>query len=743
MFLLRAGNTHTSILTPRIYSLTDMHSGLDGEESLKAESNDHRPSPNRIRKFCHSLGLESLYQSIQEFREHSPAEEKKIAILPDALSATAVSPLHIVPIGASITLIVFNWKGYYIGGELQGPVGENGLKLLGLQFAAKMLELLAMGSLSTILFALVRGQLISDTLPFGAITAGFEFNQLSLLWSKGFVATCATKFSSVRSKFILVTTIIIFTILGAVIGPSAAVAGQPVLQNWQAGGTVFWLNATSQALWPLNLDKAASQDLPCTPSQNASCPSSNYNIYTGELLSLWPSSLPAPVDGWVLPQVMPEKVLIPGPQSLQTLAVRFRGPFIYQPDVTTATSPSAAISDAVSQIGKYWLVANQHQCSFGNPRFCYYNDIAYTVDTIQPVTFVRCSAGNVNATVQFPRLDQAPGNYPLIAYNNTTIGSQQWFDEVTRNGSSVSWIELPDTYFGRSSVGVVIALPRDNTSGIPGQVFACTVDARWAPATTTVSFLGGPMIASGVPTDWLGGGQLQLNASRLPSWPQINITSEWGESINPIIAEPSESVFQFLCNSIARLDNILLAPSPINAVEAVLSVMITESLAQTSSAATILGSLKGLGSFEWMNEMFPQASVFGSGGSAFNYSYQDGDQSTKFEAKVTVNGYGNGITTATFLSTIVLVIYSLIAFIYVVCSIFFAKTTSSSWESIAELVALAVNSQPSAALHNTGAGIATLGTYKQPVGIRVSEDHLQMFFEEGGGEKVTPNECYG
>jgi hypothetical protein len=719
-----------------------MHSNPDGEESLKAESIDHLPSPNRIRKFCHSLGLESFYLSILEALEHSPAEEKKIAIFADALSATAISILHIVPIGASITLIVFNWKGYYIGSELQGAVGEDGLKLLGLQFAAKMLELLAMASLSTILFALLRDQLISGTLPFGAITAGFEFNNLSLLWSKGFVATCATKFSSARSKSILVMTIIIFTILGTVIGPSAAVAGQPVLQNWQAGGTVFWLNATSQALWPSNLDKAASQDLPCTPSQNASCPSSNYNIYTGELLSLWPSSVPAYVDGWAIPQVMAEKVLIPGPQSLKTLEVRFRGPFIYQPYITTATSPSAAISDAVSQIGKYWLVASQHQCSYGKQRFCYYNDIVYAVETIQPVTFVRCSASNVNATVQFPRLDQALGNYPLIAYSNTTIGSQQWFDALTRNGPSVSWIELPDTYFGRSSAGVVVAVPGANTSGIPDQVFACTVDARWAPATTTVSFLGGPMIASGVPAEWLSGGQLQLNANGLPSWPQINITSEWGESINPIIAEPFESVFQFLCDSIARLDNILLAPSPTNAVEAVLSVMITESLAQMSSAATILGSLTGLGNFDWMNEMFPQTSVFGSGGSAFNYSYQYGDQSTKFEAKVTVNGYGYGITTATLLSTIVLVIYSLIAFIYVVYSICFAKTTSSSWESIAELVALAVNSQPSAALHNTGAGIATSSTYKQPVGIRVSENQLQMFFGEGG-EKITPNESYG
>src|ERR1700685_282570 len=122
-------------LTPRICSLIDMRRVPDGEESLKAESIDHGPSPNRVRKFCHSLGLESLYLSIQGIREHAPAEEKKIAILADARSAAAISIFHIVPIGASITLIVINWKGYYIGGELQGPVGEDGLKLLGLQFA--------------------------------------------------------------------------------------------------------------------------------------------------------------------------------------------------------------------------------------------------------------------------------------------------------------------------------------------------------------------------------------------------------------------------------------------------------------------------------------------------------------------------------------------------------------------------------------------------------------------------------
>jgi hypothetical protein len=171
--------------------------------------------------------------------------------------------------------------------------------------------------------------------------------------------------------------------------------------------------------------------------------------------------------------------------------------------------------------------------------------------------------------------------------------------------------------------------------------------------------------------------------------------------------------------------------------------MITDGLASTSSLATILGSLKGLDSGEWINELLPKGSVFGTGGSAFNYSFQAGDQSIKFEARTTVNGYGYGVTTAPLLSTLVLLIYSLIAMIYVVYLICFAKTTSSSWESITELVALAANSTPSLTLKNTGAGIATLRTLKQPVKIGVSNDRLQMVFNDGEtvGE-ITRNKCY-
>jgi hypothetical protein len=697
----------------------------------------------------HVLGLDSLYALFQQSKAQSNLEENKIPIIEDLPSACLVSVLHIVPTIASIILLIFNWQGHYIGKELQGPVGYDDLKFLGLQFAAKMLELWALASLSTVMFAIVRAQMISDSLPFGAMTAGFEFTKLSLLWSKEFTATCSTKFSSSANKALLIASIIIFTLLGAAIGPSAAVASQPVLRDWAAGGTSFWINATSQDLWPLVLNNASNSYPICDTTNNGSC-SQNANILAKSLLSLWPTYSSPSADHQTLANVIPEKVLLVGQHSTGTMASRFRGPFVYQPDLTATTIPSFAISDAIAQISRYWFMANEQLCGKQLSGYCYYNDIIHTVEAKQPVTYVRCAVSNVNTTIQFARLDQGSGNYPLIDYANATIGSQQWFDLVTNNrtNAAVSWVELPADSFGLSSIAAVVTVPGVNSTAIPDHIYSCTIDSRWANASATISFLGGPVITAGLPYNWFTGGQLQLNSSGFPLWPRIAIAPTWAQAINPFINGSTTSIFSMLCNSVGRLNNVALSTFPLNAIESILSVMITDGLSRIGSSAIIQGGLKGIDDAyptkTWMKEFLPKAKVFGAGGSAFDYTYREGDQVTMLKATTVVNGYGYGLTAATFLSTFVLLVYSVIAVTYVIYSIFIANTTSSSWESIAELVALAMNSRPSSALQNTGAGIAKLTTYKQQVGIRVSDDRLQIVFEdEKDKERLVTNAPYG
>lgn len=79
--------------------------------------------------------------------------------------------------------------------------------------------------------------------------------------------------------------------------------------------------------------------------------------------------------------------------------------------------------------------------------------------------------------------------------------------------------------------------------------------------------------------------------------------------------------------------------------------------------------------------------------------------------------------------------------------------SSTCWDSIGEVTALAMDSTPTVLLRNTCAGIMELNIYKLPVrvlAIRDSEgdgDHLELVFgntdgKEVGGTPITPNRVY-
>ena len=205
--------------------------------------------------------------------------------------------------------------------------------------------------------------------------------------------------------------------------------------------------------------------------------------------------------------------------------MRFKGPFIYQPEFTVATLPLAALADAASQMERDWFIANASQCHAGKARFCYYEDIFRSIKAMQPVTYVKCTASNISSIKKFPKLDQENGAYPLVDYESSTVGSQLWFTQSTDNGSkpSLSWVELPEANFGQTSLGAVVAIPGSEISNRPDQALSCTIDARWFHSNATVSFQGGPNIISGLPNKWFLRGWLHKGSSGEPAWALIKI----------------------------------------------------------------------------------------------------------------------------------------------------------------------------------------------------------------------------
>ena len=100
-----------------------------------------------------------------------------------------------------------------------------------------------------------------------------------------------------------------------------------------------------------------------------------------------------------------------------------------------------------------------------------------------------------------------------------------------------------------------------------------------------------------------------------------------------------------------------------------------------------------------------------------------------------------------------MILYCVLAFLHVVYSVV-TGISSTAWDSSAEVVALAMNSTPTAHLKNTSGGIIDAKTFKTPVrvlatkGIGGTEEHLELGFgqdhqRDGRWERLGLNREYG
>ena len=276
----------------------------------------------------------------------------------------------------------------------------------------------------------------------------------------------------------------------------------------------------------------------------------------------------------------------------------------------------------------------------------------------------------------------------LIEY---TSPNDQTSQDTVSATPTLSWVDLPEADFGANSIGAFAILPASASSSSISQLYSCTIDAGWTNVTATASFLDGPHLISGEPKNWL------LNGKLVPGRPErelkpVSIDIAWAQKLNPVISTDSNttSFSQLLTNTqlfIHPQNTIDLA----NVLEAILAVVLIDAMARTASTATVQGTLKGVNQDEaWMSEFLPSHPIFNKGGSAFNLPPSfDRQNATQFRMTVTTNGYAYGPSAATIVSCTILGVYILLALAHVAYTIVFTRLSSSSWDSVAEIVALA------------------------------------------------------
>lgn len=135
--------------------------------------------------FLHSIGL-SLVKSLVDkwlYPVRGASEHRKTVLDQNVWRALQRCTVHAISVVTSIVLCYVNVRGVYLGGELPGKSGQDNVKLGALQFAVKLHELSIHASIAAILFTYIRNELLSQKgIPFGALTAGLQFTDISYLW---------------------------------------------------------------------------------------------------------------------------------------------------------------------------------------------------------------------------------------------------------------------------------------------------------------------------------------------------------------------------------------------------------------------------------------------------------------------------------------------------------------------------------------------------------------------------------
>jgi len=702
---------------------------------------------SQLSTLLQTLKLRIVYSIAARCGGGQTKEETKVAMRKHRGHALWHCMIHILPVAAAFVLVVLNCKQHYIGGELSGANGQDVEKLGGLQFAAKIHELLMMASLGTIIFTYVRRELVFGAgIPFGALFVGFQIDSISLLWSPEFIGTIYHKWkANWRKKYTLITIIVVSTLLGVSVGPSSANLIRPRLDYWPAGGTSFWINTTT--LSSLSMTDSPSLEHCAIDTGDAACPYGDWQLIQQEYHAFWPRLLPM--------GSMPLHIDIPSPYAIRGMAVFQRSSSedwndnqgsIWGDEFSIATAPTAPIADGLAEVARLWAraaAATNHQ------RFQWRKDVQFTTNAPQSTVYTRCYENTINSTdpgeseslqLSFPILSaiQSRGS----GLDGTVVQKGFYLDSDKTSLETIQSLLDPSTppaltfvddsdMLNRTNSTLLAVATFPTTTNDTSLIYCCSIDSRLTSGEYATTRNEYKLVSTNLPSNW-------SNGTVDSPMPKIMPSAAWARYMNPTLLNENATAFSKIVST-AGMWNATLISAPYNfpiIVEGILTTMVANGLARAEYNASMFNALKGgspngnqWDASGWYNYMFPRH-LFGKGTSVFDISPSEQAAATEFKMSAAVNGYAYSYKGATQKAAIgVLLLYILLATLHAMYSL---RTgwVSTSWDTLPEIAALAMNSSKSEALHNTGAGIATVGVFEETVRVRARNGGVELVFDD-------------
>lgn len=516
---------------------------------------------------------------------------------------------------------------------------------------------------------------------------------------------------------------------------------RPKLDDWPAGGTTFWLDATNDTIFRTRLEASQAWDHCRNDTGDLSCPHGGWRILDNNYISHL--SRLTDLD------TAPENVLMDGVHSQRFMFQRTRANTLqtyplHRDAYTIATIPMSSIADSGAEIGKWWTIAAANVQR--SKRFWSRKDATFSINAPQPAVATICQpqTGSNQQILEegllFPNLTSVNFAKGIIqttaSINITKAPDNRLVSEVLSHlelvkEPSILWFAALDG-FG-STIHAVATFPPNNSSSPINQIYSCSLDSRYIHAVTSSTRNKIKMAYSEKDEQFLNDGIINTG------YPQIFLSAGWTEYLNPTINSEGSTAFAQMYRS-GGLWNV---SSPTDesfrmvVVEAIITTMTLNGIARADYNISIAGRKKGGGidtedpPDEFLTQFLPDK-YLGSGGVAYELTDEELKNSTKFTARAMANGYAYNHRGATQIAAMaVLILYCLLALFHFGHTTLRTREQSNAWDTTPELFALAMNSARTEALKNTGAGIDTGDVFREIVKVEVKEgDRLEFVFKD-------------
>ncbi|KAG4259176.1 hypothetical protein FPRO03_13110 [Fusarium proliferatum] len=705
--------------------------------------------------------------SIQQLKRHFNAvrngpENPKPLFKSSTPSTVLCCLLHLLPMLVTIALIALNLLGFFIGRELDG-LGRDSVKLGVLQVAAKVHELFIIASLGAVIFHVVRNELArGEGLPLGLMGVGFSFSSVSFFFSPDFRA--GVSFSHPR-KMRIIALIVTAGLITPLVGPTSAVLMIPRELNWAAGGGYLWLNGTKNQLWPSKLEKGRSPE-----DGEVHCITGGWEDIRDNYKT-WASDARQAVPSFEVPQGLGRKLYARTRQS--DAFGEETWVFTAHNDVTIMQSHMYSIwSSALHYLAKK---------ESGYLRLRKASARTARVESELPAVRVSCSPLTDNS---FPHLSLF--NFPVLAeYNHDTDHLHEGYQAVNATdvvkrkmkaspdsvpGSTgfrvlSAGLQLPPFPGQSASFGVIIFTRSTRGIGL-GASQACSIDARWAKGKSFIhesrtSIQPVPIyyprhltIESEFEGDF---SSTSFSPPNDGTWRRVNITTGWFDQLTPRQPpkkRPSDddddsgggdsSTNQTTLESVL---NTIIWDAPaentrqtIWKVEFAIGLTLIDGMSRSCCdrdfdaiwkefpANLWLGRDEDLMMESWEPIRSKAKELLKKGKLEDKPCPSDHSECTAVNMNVSITGYAMiAVGWFDYFCIVVLLIHVVIATGHIIVLVRWGKD-SGAWESIPELVALAMNSEPpervgEPELDNISAGIDTFGPRQKMGWVEAVDDN--------------------